>query len=181
MTNEPVPGETVLHTKRCVLRPWHMDDAPFLPPIANTRNISWNTSFKFPYPYDEAAARKYIRYATESDGESWLFAIERDGALIGGCGCERGTDVFTHTAETGYWLDVAQWGQGIATEALEALVGHMTEATDVERLSATVFGWNPASRRVLEKCGFVNEGIRKNGVSKWGKTADLWLYGLQLR
>lgn len=170
-----------LRTPRCLLRPWRAEDAPFLPPIANTRDISWNTSLRFPYPYDEADARRYIRYATEGEGETWLFAILRDETLIGGCGCERAADVFAHTAETGYWLDVAHWGQGLATEALTALVTYMAEATDVQRLSANVFGWNPASRRVLEKCGFANEGVRKNGVSKWGRTADLWEYGLLLR
>ena len=177
----PPVFETVLRTERCVLRPWREEDVPLLPPIANTRDISWNTSFKFPYPYNGTAARRFINYATGSDKETWLFAILRNETLIGGCGCERGSDVFAHTADTGYWLAVDHWGQGIATETLKALVAYMAEATDVERLSASVFGWNPASRRVLEKCGFVNEGTRKNGVRKWGKTTDLWLYGLPLR
>lgn len=78
-------------------------------------------------------------------------------------------------------MAVKHWGQGIATEALKAVTAYMAEAMDVQRLSAAVFGWNPASRRVLKKCGFTNEGFRKNGVRKWGKTTDLWLYGLQLR
>ncbi|MCJ2165790.1 MULTISPECIES: GNAT family protein [unclassified Pseudodesulfovibrio] len=174
-------SRTILRTARCVLRPWRGSDAPSLPPIADTKAISWNTSYRFPYPYDEAAAKKFLDYHTANPGEdAWLFAILRDQQLIGGCGCERGKDIQSHTAIMGYWLGVDHWGKGIATEVVTALTAYMGQATNVEKLSATVFGWNPASRRVLEKCGFVNEGVSKDGVRKWGKTTDLWYYGRPL-
>lgn len=171
-----------LHTERCTLRPWQKADAPSLSTIANTKDISWNTSFNFPYPMDEAAAEKLIDFNRKGNGDySWQFAAVRDEKLIGGCGATRGADVQSHTAIVGYWLDVEHWGQGLATELLGELITFMRDETDIEQLTATGFGWNTASPRVLEKNGFVKEGVRKGVVKKWGKTTDLWIYGLQLR
>ncbi|BCS90086.1 GNAT family N-acetyltransferase [Pseudodesulfovibrio sediminis] len=168
-------SDVSIHTKRCILRPWRTSDARILPSIANTKKISWNTSNKFPYPYDETSANTFLTFQTHGLGkDTWQFAITLDEALIGGCGCIRGKDVQTHTAIVGYWLGVEYWGKGLATEVVQALVEYMTHETDVKKLTATVFGWNPASRRVLEKCGFDLEGVSKDAVHKWGKTTDLW-------
>ena len=169
---------TRLTTARCVLRPWRIEDIPLVPPIADTRDISWNTSFKFPHPYDEAAARRMIEWSRTGAGEAiWQFVAFLDDRLIGGIGATRAEDVQAHTAVVGYWLGTEFWGQGLASELLGALVRYMTDETDVEQLTATCFGWNPVSRRVLEKNGFVLEGVRKGVVRKWDKTTDLWIYG----
>ena len=169
---------TELRTPRCRLRPWRIADIPLVPPIADTRDISWNTSFKFPHPYDEAAARRMIEWSRTDAGEQvWQFAAFEEGRLIGGIGATRADDVHAHTAVVGYWLGTEFWGRGLASELVGALVRYMTEETDVEQLTATCFGWNPASMRVLEKNGFVNEGVRKGVVRKWGRTTDLWIFG----
>jgi RimJ/RimL family protein N-acetyltransferase len=44
------------------------------------------------------------------------------------------------------------------------------------RLEAPVFAWNPASMRVLEKCGFVREGMMRKSVFKDGELIDSLLY-----
>jgi RimJ/RimL family protein N-acetyltransferase len=63
--------------------------------------------------------------------------------------------------EVGYWLGRDFWGKGIATRALAAFL-------DVERrrpLHAAVARHNPASLRVLEKCGFRVEGEGEDGLT----------------
>ena len=52
--------------------------------------------------------------------------------------------------EVGYWLGQAYWGQGLATQALAAFLGEVEERP----LYAHAAKHNPASLRVLEKCGF---------------------------
>jgi [ribosomal protein S5]-alanine N-acetyltransferase len=47
---------------------------------------------------------------------------------------------------------------------------------DLVRLEAPVFEWNPASMRVLEKCGFVREGVLRKSVVKDGKIIDAVIY-----
>lgn len=54
----------------------------------------------------------------------------------------------------GYWLGNAYWGKGIATSALNELLQRELQRP----LFAYVAAHNVASRRVLEKCGFVTLG-----------------------
>ncbi|QGY38765.1 GNAT family N-acetyltransferase [Pseudodesulfovibrio cashew] len=182
MTSAPPPfADTVLLTRRCVMRPWQDSDVALLPSIASTRKISWNTSNKFPYPFGEPEAQRLLRFSNDGAGEDvWQFAVEFGGELAGSCGAIRGTDVQAHTATIGYWLGVDYWGKGIATEMVARLVDYMTLETDIEQLTATCYGWNPASARVLEKAGFEREGVRRGVVKKWGETTDLLIYGRPL-
>lgn len=173
-----MPSLPTLHTERCTLRPWRLDDADLLPAIADTRDISWNTSYRFPNPFGPEQAKRYVTHILGSPAaDNWPFAVEMNGELIGGCGAHRATDVEAHTAEIGYWLRVDSWGKGIATEVIERLVRFVSEETDIEQVTARCFGWNPASARVLEKLGFRQEGLRRGVVKKWGKRTDLLIFG----
>jgi len=172
----------ILHTKRCTLRPWQTSDTALLPAIADTRVISWNTSYKFPSPFNEEEAKRFVSHHMEENGEdNWRFAVEFERELIGGCSAHRGQDVQAHTAEIGYWLTPDHWGKGLATEIVRALVEYATAETDVEQLTANCFGWNPASTRVLEKAGFHKEGVRRGVVKKWDRRTDLIIFGKLLR
>ena len=75
----------------------------------------------------------------------------RNGAVIGGCGY---TQVDRHPPEIGYWLGVKHWGKGYATEAVRAMIDHIFADIDFDAIQAAARVTNPASRRVLEKCGF---------------------------
>ena len=79
-----------------------------------------------------------------------------DGTLIGGCGIATGSG---GDPELGYWIGVAHWGRGYATEAARALIDHAFGELGCERLSSRARVSNPASRRVLEKCGFQWTGV----------------------
>lgn len=171
-----------LRTERCILRPWRLEDAPLLPLIADTRDISWNTSYRFPHPFDLEAAKRYIEFhIAGSPPDEWSYAITLEEALIGGCRVWRGIGVHAHTAEIGYWLGVDYWGYGLATEIVLAVIGHVAATSDIEQITANCFGWNTASQRVLEKCGFSKAGIIRNAVKKWGATTDLHVYDRLIR
>ena len=86
--------------------------------------------------------------------------------------------MYRRTAEVGYWLGEPFWGQGIATHALQAFTEYAFATFDLVRLQAFVKEWNPASARVLEKCGFTLEGRLRKNVTKDGKTVDQLLYAL---
>jgi RimJ/RimL family protein N-acetyltransferase len=62
--------------------------------------------------------------------------------------------------EVGYWLGRQYWGRGIATAALAAFLGHVSDRP----LHAYVVRHNIASRRVLEKCGFMARGEDDEGI-----------------
>jgi RimJ/RimL family protein N-acetyltransferase len=76
-------------------------------------------------------------------------AIVLDGQVAGNIGCWNDGD----RRLVGYWIGREFWGRGLATRALAALV-----ADEPRPLHAWVVATNPASIRVLEKCGFVRVG-----------------------
>lgn len=162
----------------CRLRPYRASDVAALARIGNDREVSRNLTDRFPHPYTEQAARNWIAVC-EADGEPTRnFAIEVDGLLAGGAGIELREGERTGAAEVGYWLGRRFWGRGIATAAVIALRDYAFETFELEKLEASVFGWNPSSVRVLEKAGFQQEGRLRRAVVKDGERTDLLLYGL---
>ena len=84
----------------------------------------------------------------------YLICSRADGGLLGGTGLGFETP---HRASTGYVLARDAWGQGYATETLQAIVATAHPA-GVQRLYALCHPDHRPSRRVLEKCGFQLEG-----------------------
>ena len=57
-------------------------------------------------------------------------------------------------ATLGYWVGKPHWGKGLATEAAHGLIDAVFSYTVIEDLHVSAHVANPASRRVIEKCGF---------------------------
>lgn len=76
------------------------------------------------------------------------FVVEHRGIAIGKAGCWR-------LSEVGYILHPDHWGQGLATEALGAVVGYIFATRAVEAITADVDPRNEGSLRLLAKLGFV--------------------------
>jgi len=139
----------VLETERLVLRAPRLEDVKAVALQANDRRIAENTA-RIPHPYRLTDADDFI--ATANLGTETVFLITlRNGAVIGACGF---TQVDRHPPEIGYWLGVKHWGKGYATEAVRALIDHIFTDLGDEAIQAAARVTNPASRRVLEKCGF---------------------------
>jgi RimJ/RimL family protein N-acetyltransferase len=84
-------------------------------------------------------------------------AVLLDGAFVGYICCfpMDGQD------HVGYWIDRAYWGKGVASRALQLLLGEVTKRP----LVASAATSNGASVRVLQKCGFVVEEVRLSPAS----------------
>lgn len=134
---------TVLHTPRLRLRPAEMADlAAFHVILSNPRAMRyWST-----LPHESLAISRdwltRMRHGTQPD-----FVIEHRGQVIGKAGAYG-------LPEVGFLLHPAAWGQGIATEAMTAIIAHVFAVTDTDHLTADVDPRNTASRRVLGKLGF---------------------------
>ena len=159
----------------CCLRPLADDDAASIAACANNRKVWRNLRNSFPQPYSETDAHEFIQRINVQPGPPVL-AIEVDAQAIGTVGVRLKEDIETGTAELGYWLGEAYWGRGIATEATQAIIPYALEKYDLRRIDAWVYDWNPASARVLEKCGFQLEGIARRSAIKDGQIADRFLY-----
>ncbi|GAB4545607.1 MAG: GNAT family N-acetyltransferase [Phycisphaerales bacterium] len=161
----------VICTERLDLAPFAHAHAPEVAPLLNDTRVSGTTS-NIPHPYTEADARTFADIIEASAGatHAWLLRRRSDGRLVGGNGLHafRGD-----SAELGYWVGLEFWGRGYATEALIGLLGHAFGSLGLEKIHACYYLRNPASRRVMEKAGFVQSEaddraacVTKNGVSE---------------
>jgi RimJ/RimL family protein N-acetyltransferase len=103
-------------------------------------------------------------------------AIEYGGEAVGGIGFTLGSDVERHSAEVGYWLGEGFWGRGIATAALHEATRWAIATFNLFRVFAVPFSDNLGSIRVLEKAGFVREGVMRCAAVKDGQIKDQALY-----
>lgn len=159
----------------CVVREWRPLDKSSLLEAANNRKVWINLSHRFPHPYTADDADYWLGIVgNQAEGLNW--AIEVDGRAVGGIGADRGEGIFGRSARFGYWLGEPWWGRGIMTAAVRATSDYLLTSTDLVRLEAPVFEWNPASMRVLEKCGFQREGILRKSIAKDGWIIDAVLY-----
>ena len=159
------------------LRRWMITDHDALVAEANSRAVWRNMIHSFPHPYTTADASSWIERCMGQDPPQDLVIAAGD-RLIGVCGSDPGDGVNRYTAEVGYWLGERHWGRGVMTAAFESFLGYVWETFDVERLQATVFAWNPASARVLEKTGFSLEGVHRKAIYKDDEFVDLLMYSL---
>ena len=70
------------------------------------------------------------------------------------------------------------WGRGLATRAVGEICRYAFSGWDVLRVFAEPFTHNAASRRVLEKNGFLLEGVLRANAVKGGRVADMCMYSL---
>jgi len=164
----------------CCLRSWKAEDKPALLRHANNRKVWRNLTEMFPHPYTEADVDDWVSIANQSASTTHT-AIELEEEAKGSIGVIAREGISCRTGHFGYWLGEAHWGHGIATAAARAMVAHLSTHSQFARLEAPVFGWNPASMRVLEKARPVREGVLKRSVFKDGQLIDSVLFALILR
>lgn len=164
-----------LDCRACILRGWEETDRDSLVAQANNRNVWRNLRDRFPHPYTENDAEAWLALArAQPDWLNWAIVV--DDAAVGCVGLEPLTDVHAGTTHIGYWLGEPYWGRGIMTAAVQAIAEHAFSPLGFKRIETPVFAWNPASMRVLEKCGFVREGVMAKSVLKDGELIDSVLY-----
>ncbi|PSR53338.1 GNAT family N-acetyltransferase [Adhaeribacter arboris] len=159
----------------CTIRYWQLGDELALAKHANNYNIWINLRNSFPYPYTLQDAQNWIILANAIEPVT-NFALEVNGEAVGGIGLVLQPDVYSKSAEIGYWLSEIYWNRGIVTEALKAMTKYGFEILKLERMYAAVFDWNLKSARVLEKAGYHFEGKLLKSVYKNGQLIDSLLY-----
>ena len=157
----------VLATARLVLRAPRRGDVKAIATLANDRRIAANTA-RIPHPYAIEDAEQFIASVNKREGEA-CFVVTLDGAPIGVCS----VDLREDGPELGYWLGVACWGRGFATEAARALIDHAFGDLEHETLISGARVNNPASRRVLEKCGFQWTGVQLSRIRAINSAAPI--------
>ena len=136
-----------------------------------------------PHPYLPGMAEAWISASADErdSGAAYAYAITRaeDGLLVGAIDLRRGAE----TADSlGYWVGRPYWGNGYATAAACALIAVAFARLDIDRLGAIHLARNPASGRVMEKCGMTltRRGMRphRDGAPEefcvWSMGREAW-------
>ncbi len=150
----PRGRQVLLETERLLLRPWRVDEAAIQremwlerdPRVPPHRRIDAEGRPAL------AAFRDAIRDHPPTSVGLLALELKSSGDVIGYCGLVQ-SGHGDHEPELAFELLRRCWGQGYATEASWAVLD-WARSSGFERLWASVWDWNTASRRVLEKVGF---------------------------
>ncbi|HMJ66407.1 MAG TPA: GNAT family N-acetyltransferase [Candidatus Binatia bacterium] len=173
------PNRINLETKRLLLRPFALSDAPAVQRLAGAREVA-DTTLLIPHPYPDGVAEQFINGAREQfeKGEQCVFAItlRSTAELCGSIGLKISPQ--HERGELGYWIGVPFWKQGYCTEVGEAVLRFAFEELRLNCVNAHHFVRNAASGRVLQKLGMRYDGRLRQHVRKWDHFEDLDCYSI---
>lgn len=169
----------MLTTPHLRLRAFTLADVPRLVALAGNYEVAKNT-LNIPHPYHEEDGQRWVQLTQENyqqqTGYAFAIDLKATGELVGGIGLTLAPRF--DRAEAGYWLGQDYWGQGLASEALAALLRFGFEELKLHKIYATHIASNLASGRVMLKNGMVKEGELAQHTKRDGHYHDLWQYRL---
>jgi RimJ/RimL family protein N-acetyltransferase len=144
-----------LETRRFWLRWPRASDAAAIAGFASLAETARMTA-AVPHPYPPGEAERFILKSRgdNANGKALILVIVQKGGARPTIGLVSATLSEAQDIELGYIVAPAARGKGVATEAAKALIEAVFSLTRAERILANARTINPASRRVLEKCGF---------------------------
>lgn len=160
-----------------LLRQLQRNDASTLAELINNKKIWDNLRDYIPYPYAKSDGQSFIE-ATLTQSPVTTFAIVFQNAFCGVIGLNPQKDIYRKSAEVGYWIGEPFWNKGIATISLQLITNYGFSTLKLERIFASTFSHNTASKAVIEKCGYKLEGIARNAVIKNDRILDEHRYAI---
>ena len=169
----------VLETRDLILRRPRMKDAADIYSYSSDEEVARYVLWE---PHRSVAEtrsglRELIRRARAGYPSSWVITLKESGRVIGTIGFVW-YSAENCSAEIGYSLSRVFWNRGYATQALKAVSDEVFRALPLNRLEAQHDLRNPASGRVMQKCGFRREGILRSRIYNKGEYVDVALYAL---
>lgn len=153
-------GSKTIETNRLILRQYRSTDAELMfknwasdPEV--TKFLTWNAHRSI--SETEAIINLWLSQYNELSRYNWIIVLKETGEPIGSidvCHVYDNTD----TGEIGYCIGRQWWGKGIVTEAFTAVIKYLFEEIGFNQVRAAHAVKNPASGRVMEKCGLRFEG-----------------------
>lgn len=171
-----MPGPIFRRGDGVALRPVEREDLPFLRRWWNRPEVRRWMPASRPVNEDDVEAR-YEDWLSDADAPSFLVTPGDDRERLGLASL---FDVMDDSgcATVALWLQPDRQGQGYGTGALRQLVAYAFAERRLDRLTAGALATNDASRTVLERVGFRQEGRQRDRFFVNGERADRAMYGL---
>jgi ribosomal-protein-alanine N-acetyltransferase len=169
-----------LATGRLVLRALAPEDSVQIASLAGDSGVSGNL-LEIPHPSTEREAGEWIAglAAAREEGGEMVYGISlRDSGDLIGLAALMNINTEHSRAKLGYWIGKPYWNSGYATEAVSALIGFGFRVMGLNRIYAFYLAGNPASGRVLEKCGMRHEGVLRQHVKRQQGYVDIAVCGI---
>lgn len=149
----------MMETDRIILRPWRESDAEALYKYASDPEVGPRAGWP---PHKSVEDSLEVIKTVFNNPTTWAIVLKETGEPIGAMGylpCE-GNNLPCREGEplVGYWIGKPYWNKGLCTEALALMIANIRSTTDIKSLISSHFIDNPASGRVMEKCGFIPTG-----------------------
>ena len=148
-----------LETKRLLFRPWKDEDAEALFKYASDPAVGSAAGWP---PHESVEESLRVIREIFSNDHTWALVLKKTGEPIGCMGFypyfESNIHIAENEAEIGYWIGKPYWNKGLCTEALRAMVDWCFNTAGFQTLWSDFFVDNPASGRVMQKCGFRDTG-----------------------
>jgi len=156
----PFPEFPVLQTKRLILREVTLSDAK---DVFVFRSDAYVQRYNAKPLEDVSEAREQISEMKavyeRTDGIAWGITHKEQDTIIGMVGFWQWS--YSNRVMLGYDLAREHWGKGIASEAVREIIHFGYEKMELNRIEAETIEDNHESVRMLEKLGFVLEGVRR--------------------
>lgn len=168
----------IIKTKRLILRPVTLEDAADIFEYCKSPDVGPNAGWKPHETLDET--KEYIESVFAPCEDVFGITLQNETKVIGTLGLiEDPKRDNPNSRMLGYSLSTAYWGQGIMTEAVQALIHYGFDTKHFCVISAYCYPQNLRSKHVIEKCGFVYEGcLTQAEVLYDGKVEDNECYAL---
>ena len=156
----------IFETERLRFREWRESDVEDLFLCASDPDIGERAGWP---PHQTVEDSLMVIKNIFSNGHTWALELKETGHVIGCMGyythTESNIEIGEQDVEVGYWIGKPYWNKGYCTEALHAMIDYCFRRRRYNNIWADFFVDNPASGRVMEKCGFRDTG-RTNILSK---------------
>jgi len=150
--------------------------------LRDKRIVKWTMNIPWPYTKEEAKGfiRKANRRIKKKQGYTFGITLKDADELIGVVGLLN-VDWRNKQGTIGYWMGSEYWGKGLMTDAVRLILSFGFESLKLHKIHASLFEENVSSRRVLEKCGFKLEGVKREARFRRGKWHNILEYGMLKR
>lgn len=173
-------GTKKIETERLILRRFTPEDAEAMyrnwagdPEV--TKYVTWPTHQSV--EDTKTVLADWIAAYDKPEKYEWCITRKETGEPIGSMGVA-GCNEKVESMEVGYCIGRAYWNRGITSEAFAAVIRYLTGEVGAKRIEARHDVKNPASGRVMEKCGLKYEGTRIRADWNNSGVCDCVMYGL---